>query len=256
MSDRVRVSTPRFFGMFAASFLLLFAVVAIGCTQDTNQGVKQDAAQTTNTPTKTQQDTATQGSQIYVTQNFWNAPERKDECQSWDEGGPVPADPIKVPVTETLALADASTTRDSQTVKGATGRFNQAGNGVIYLQTGGTTPTVTGSATGSGSASQIPGQTGSQDARQRIDPNTTAAAQFAMPGSAPSQQASTAGQGSTSSPTQSNAQTAEYLQLKADKETLQKYISLLEKMKGPPSTQPADDAATPSLLLPQNIPTP
>lgn len=152
---------------FAVTTAALCGLLLAGCAQNTELPMKAQAEQTT--PAKTQQDQATQGSQV-TNYFYFGAP-----------GGAVPMAGLPL--------------RTATTQPGSTAHTNAgwvyAGNSFAQtITTGGTTPSVTGTATATGTMTANPSQ--STNPTQRPQTSLSASAAGAMPGGAASSSANNA----------------------------------------------------------------
>lgn len=218
------------------ALILAIAPALLGCGQKTDGWFGQKSDQAANT--STDQDTATQGSQVYPVFNlaFNNGPQTP---LAGEDGDSQTFPPASAEAASVGGLASA----DGSKLATADGKFVQ----VIWfshpITTGGTAPSVTGSSTGS--AAQTPSQTSTQSPTQHVDPrlSTSVPIAVAQPGSMIDQQATAATEGSTASPTKTSENDLRYAEIKATADKLEAMLPLLEKLLGAPSlpadTQPA-----------------
>lgn len=203
---------------WVAAALLL---VAIGCNQSTVTPVEQGTDQVQQTPTTTDQDAATQGSQVYV--YVINAHGAR--------GLPTPGGDVAGAIAAAAGGEDESTLR--------TNGYWQSGF-TINVNTGSTTPSLTGTTTGSATGTASPAQTASAYPIQDIKPETSASVPIgvAMPGGIVDQQATATGKG-TSDVAKSNTNDVKWAQLRAAADSLgvgaDALIKLLQGMIAPTS---------------------
>lgn len=208
-------------------------MLAGGCAQNNETPVTQTAGQTT--PTTTDQDAATQGSQVYV--YVVNAPGK--------DGLPQPGDFQSTTGLGAAILAEAGTQVSSDgagnSTAGAKAGYVQSGL-TINVTTGGTTPSLTGSTTGS--ATQTPTASPASSPTQHIDPRISASVPIAVaqPGGMIDQQATAATEGSTASPTKTSENELRWQRIEAAADQLEKIAPLLQKFfeTQTPETQPVD----------------
>ncbi len=211
--------------------LAIAPLFLFGCAQNNEGMVGQTSDQAANT--STDQDTATQGSQVNV--YVINAPGK--------DGPPAPGDfqaatGLGAAITAE-AGANVSSDAAGNSTAGAKAGYVQSGL-TINVTTGGTTPSVTGSSTGS--AAQTPSQTSTQSPTQYVDPRISASVPIAVaqPGSMIDQQATAATEGSTASPTKTSENELRWQRIEAAASQLEKLAPLLEQMFATPTTQPAE----------------
>lgn len=204
----------------AAVFLLPLALM--GCGQQAAQVQDQPTAQPQTTETR--QQAAAQGN-IYVT--VQNAPDGK--------GGAV-LKPTAGGGEEGDALGDwinaASTSGPGgNTSGGQRATFAMAGT-TINVTTGGTSPALTGTATG-GAMTQTPTNAGTQTPTQHIQPETSAAVPIAvaLPGGNNSQQAAATGRGTTSDVSKQDTIEQQYAEIRAQAAKIKELTEALEALK-------------------------
>lgn len=215
--DRQRMDIGR-----AAMVALVFGVGMgmIGCAQNTETPVGQWTDQTAATPVATDQQAATQGSQVYV----WvvNAPGRATM--------PNPGE-VSIGTGESLSklLASAKNEAGGNEVTGVDAGFAQSGI-TINVTTGGTAPSLTGTATGTGSATQSPGQSVASYPIQDIKPEITATVPIglAMPGGMVDQQAVATGRGQTSDTGKTSENELRWQRIEAAASQLEQLAPLLD----------------------------
>jgi hypothetical protein len=211
------------------AILTLTLVLFCGCAQNTESTVLQRVQQDQVTPTVTAQDQMTAGSDVKV--YVFN---------TLGDGQKLPGD-------------DGSFEGDI--IESATGQTStsgkvKAGNAIsglaIYITTGGTNPTATGSSTGTATSTQTPSQNQSNTPTLSPETSLSANAGFGMPGSALSQQATAAGSGGTVSGTEQAAtQTPTVITLKGDIDKLSASLEAVLKaleangmIEATPASQP------------------
>lgn len=209
--------------------MVLALVLLTGCGQQTDTPVAQQTDQMAATPVATDQNAASQGSQVNVYLLNTTA-----------DGGLPDAGTITVEAGAQPSIAtDSKSSAADNSSKDAKGGYVISGV-TINVTTGDTTPSLTGTATGTGSASQSPAQTVSAYPVQDIRPETSASIPIgvAMPGGMVDQQAIATGKGQTSGTEKTSENQLTYTQLRAMHDQIGK---LLEQLKPPaiPTTQPA-----------------
>lgn len=224
---------------FAVCIFAGLMLAGSGCGQKAWNPFAQKSDQAANT--STDQDTATQGSQVYV--YVVNAPGK--------DGLPQPGE--FQAGTDDAEVATGATTdgvaneAGGNAVTSAKAGYVQAGL-TINITTGGTAPSVTGSATGS--AAQTPTGTATQTPTQHVDPrlSTSIPIAVAQPGSMIDQQATAATEGSTANPTKTSSNDLRYAELKAQADQqaqmLKQVLEFLNAGKpepAAPTTQPAEN---------------
>ncbi len=216
-----------------ALMLAIAPILLFGCAQNNETPVNQNAGQVT--PTVTDQDAATQGTQVYL--YVINAPGK--------DGVPSPGDFQASTGLGAAIAAEAGSEVTSgnagNSVAGAKAGYVQAGF-TVNITTGNTTPGLTGSTTGS--AAQTPTASPTASPTQHVDPRISASVPVAvaMPGGMNDQQATAATEGSTASPTKTSENELRWQRIEAAAAQLEKLAPLLEQMFGQPvpTTQPAD----------------
>lgn len=160
-------------------YLALSLLLPVGCAQNNRQPLELFGPSQT-TPTTTTQETAGQGSQVYV----------------WIINGGAEAPTPGAMASAGAALASISGGRSDASgnrADGVTGQAVQSGV-TLNITTGGTTQTPTGSTTGSASGTQTAAQTATQTPTQTVRPEISASVPIGvgMPGSIVDQQATSA----------------------------------------------------------------
>jgi hypothetical protein len=229
--------------------LLALTLPFSGCAQDTKTPVKQASEQQTITPTKTQQEQATQGT--YLTLKW---------CQSPADGATMGgSDQPSLVITGNGEVQSNDKSNDLLESVNTTGTANNnAGLGKtkmgfvqinnLTITTGGTAPTATGTTSGTGSATQNPAQTTTANAELRAKGEVSAAMPVgvAAPGGMVDQQATATGRGTTSDTSKTSENQLTYSQVKAAKEQLDKLLQTLK---------PPAESAKPGTTTPAEIPT-
>lgn len=219
--------------MLSAAVILLMLIALFllsGCGQQTNTPVAQQTDQMAATPVATDQNAASQGSQV----NVWL-------LNTTADGGLPNADAIQLDASGFASVAtDGKSTAADNSSKDAKGGYVISGV-TINVTTGDTTPSLTGTATGTGSASQAPAQTVSAYPVQDIRPETSASIPIgvAMPGGMVDQQAIATGKGQTSDTSKTSENELRWQRVEAAADRIEKLAPLLEKFFQVPTTQPA-----------------
>lgn len=197
---RIRRSTLFVQALLCLAIFLIGLALALGCAQNTETPQTQVPTQQTETPTATNQDAATQGSQVYQYIYVVNSPTRGDA----PNGGEFA---IASEKGDVASLASASGAGGG-TIDTAHGRYTQGGISISApITTGGTTPTLTGTTTGSATASQTPSQSQTVSPVQDIKPEISLSVNAAFaPGGMIDQLATAVGRGSLSDLSKSNQQ--------------------------------------------------
>lgn len=223
--------------LLAAIIALWVWLIPAGCAQNNEPELRMPSQQITETPTSTEQSAAVQGTQIYfdISQVPGNTKHGDDPYWAVLAGGESASQASVDEVSEGLSH-----------VKSANATFSQAGFH-ITIQTGGTTPSQTGTTTASASPAQTP--TGSQTTTptQTVTPETgiSLPVAVALPGGvADSTAAASGGAGSANQDKQGNhTATAQILETLRDQpELARQFLEVLSRQL-PPST-PAPDANT------------
>lgn len=204
----------------AVSVALSVLVGLAGCAQKTETPVGQWTDQTAATPVATDQQAATQGSQV----NVWivNAP---------GKGAlPNPGE-VSIGTGESLSklLESARNEAGGNEVQGVDAGYAQSGI-TINVTTGGTAPSLTGTATGTGSASQAPSQNVASYPVQDVKPEISASVPMglAMPGGMVDQQAIATGRGQTEGTGKTSENELRWQRIEAAASQLEKLAPLLE----------------------------
>lgn len=206
------------FAISSAATLAL--VVFAGCAQNTETPVGQRTDQTAATPVATDQQAATQGSQV----NVWivNAPGKGTL--------PKPGE-VTIGAAESLTklLDQATNDAGGNAVDGVTAGYAQSAI-TVNITTGGTTPSLTGTATGTGSASQAPSQNVASYPVQDVRPEISASVPIglAMPGGMVDQQAIATGRGQTEGTGKTSDNELRWQRIEAAASQLEKLAPLLE----------------------------
>jgi hypothetical protein len=179
--------------MSRAFLLVPLFIFLIGCNQENTAVSPQITPQQQSTPTVTDQEQMTAGSDVRVKVTIVNAPSRDDVPK--DAEGDVPSDLV------------TSATGETSTASGVKAGYAQAGiNVTIPITTGGTTPSNTGSAVSTASASQTPSQSTTLSPVQDVKPEFTSSVPIVVtfPGGAGSASANAAGSGGQMGDPQAN----------------------------------------------------
>lgn len=198
----------------------VLALLSVGCAQNTETPVGQWTDQTAATPVATDQQAATQGSQV----NVWivNAPGKGNL--------PNPGE-VTIGAGDALSKLLDKATNDAggNAVDGVTAGYAQSAI-TVNITTGGTTPSLTGTATGTGSASQAPGQSVASYPVQDVRPEITATVPIgvAMPGGMVDQQAVATGRGQTSDTGKTSENELRWQRIEAAASQLEQLAPLLE----------------------------
>ena len=212
---------------------ILTSLSGIGCAQNTEAPLNQGADQDTSMPTTSAQDAATQGSQV----NVWviNAPGR----------GALP-DPLPVTLGngELSMLINRVKTADGAAIEGTDAGYAQAGIN-IHINTGSTTPTLTGTTTATASAAQTPSANQTVSPVQDIKPEISAAVPIAVaaPGGMVDQQAVATGKGQTSDTAKQSENELRWSRLEAMAGRLEQLLPILERVFDVPA-EPGDVPTT------------
>lgn len=206
-----------------------------GCGQQTSTPVAQLTDQTAATPVATDQNAASQGSQV----NVWL-------LNTTADGGLPNPDAIKVEAADYASMAsEGQSTGTGNSSKDAKGGYVISGV-TINVTTGDTTPSLTGTATGTGSASQSPAQNVAAYPVQDIKPEITASMPISVPvnGSIADTQSLATGRGQTSDTSKTSDNELRWQRIEAAANQLEKLAPLLDKFFGAqspqiPTTQPA-----------------
>ncbi len=233
MKPRILVSPAGYAVAFAIAAMVCL-VGCQGCGQSTTAPVNQTNDQATTTPTTTEQDAATQGSQV----NVWviNAPGK----QSLPDPGGVTLDSED----GVDALIDSAKGDAGGSADGVGGRYAQAGFSIV-INTGSTTPSQTGTTTGTGTAAQNPTTTQTQSPTQENTGSVPVG--FAAPGGMVDQQATATGKGTTSDTSKTSENELRWQRLEAMADQLDGLLPILEQFfKTPVETLPdsGGDTAT------------
>ncbi len=191
--------------IIVALIAALFPCLLMGCAQNTEAPIDQFTGQETLTPTTTDQEAATQGSQVYV----WvvNAPGRG--------GLPDTSDLLLGPEDGVKSRIQNLTNQDGTALAGTDAGYAQAGIN-ITITTGGTTPSLTGTTTATASAAQTPSAYPTLTPTQDIKPEASVAVPIgvAMPGGMVDQQATATGKGQTSGTTKTSENELRWAELR------------------------------------------
>lgn len=214
---------------FCFTIALIFCVA--GC-QNTEAPVKQDTTQETTTPTKTDQDSATLGAQLYFI--------LPNGSGSGSRTTPLPDVDIDDGIDDLIAKANGQTAN----AEGIAGRFAQAGFSWT-INIGATSPSQAGTTTGSGNAAQTP------TANPTVNPvqENTASVPIgvALPGGMVDQQSLATGRGQTSDTEKKSENDLRWAKIEARMDKLDRILPLLEKVfdvPAPPPTQPVSTDGT------------
>ncbi|MFH1417282.1 MAG: hypothetical protein ABII12_03230 [Planctomycetota bacterium] len=216
-------------------FAIVTFICLAGCGQQTAAPVDQDTGQKTVVPTKTDQDQATQGSQVYL----WivNAPGR----------GALPSPGmLNVKADDGVSqLIDKVTTADGATIEGTDAGYAQAGF-TVNITTGGTTPNVTGTTSAESGVTQSPAAYPTANPVQEIKPSVSVPIGVAMPGGIADVQGTATGEGtSTSSKTSENDMRWAKVEAALDKlDTLLPFLEGFFNVPQVPTTQPVSADGT------------
>ncbi len=208
------------------SFLFLLIGVmflVVGCAQGTAVPIVQDTGQETITPTTTDQDAATQGSQV----NVWviNAPGR---------GGLSDPAPISLGGDSGISmLVDKVANADGATIEGTDAGYAQSGIN-ITINTGSTTPGQSGTTTATASVAQTPSAYPTVSPIQDIKPETSASVPIgvALPGGMVDQQAIATGKGQTADTSKTSENDQRWAKIEATADKLEHLLPLLEQLLG------------------------
>lgn len=223
-------------GLAGAGLIIMLLVALGGCGQQTSTPVAQQTDQMAATPVATDQNAASQGSQV----NVWL-------LNTTADGGLPNPDAIKIEAADYASVAsEGQSTGTGNASKDAKGGYVISGV-TINVTTGDTTPSLTGTATGTGSASQSPAQTVSAYPTQDIRPELTASMPIAVPinGSIANPQAVTTGRGQTSDTGMTSESQAIYTQVKAMQDQLGKILEQLKTSATPPAPGPGGETPPP-----------
>lgn len=209
--------------------VLLFSLIIVlgvwplaGCEQPNDQRVAQTPNQTA--PTTSDQDQATQGSSVNIAQHNMNG-----------GGGPENRGTTTQPSYDAEQVAVGGPAGSLGLAKARGDTWNIQYN---YVQTGGTTPSLTGYA--AGTATQTPSQVGTQSPTQTVTPETSASVPIgvAMPGGNVSNQATAATRGNADAVKQDQI-TQQYAEIRAQAERIKELTEIIKALQGKPvTTQP------------------
>lgn len=196
--------------MRAMSVLIVSAFLFAGCNQEVRTATPQSSAQALSTPTATDQELLTAGSDVRV--YIVNGP-----------GGSC------LPDGESVADLESVSTEGVNVGKTAAG-YAQSGI-VLNITTGGTTPSATGTTSGSASGTQSPAQSVTSSPIQDVKPEFTSAVPITvgLPGSATSGSANAGGSGgSVTNPNASPSQSPQYTQLRVPAQYAADLVALIQ----------------------------
>lgn len=167
--------------------VVLASLMVAGCGADSDQRTRQTSEQATITPTANTQATDTQGTNLRFT---WT---NSSPGVPMLDGGPAFASSQPSEFDDPAMVEDYNATIASAGHKRSRMGYQQTN--IFTITTGGTAPTVTGSATGTGSGAQNPAQDGKQDQTQTTRAGVTANLANTPGGVANQSGASAAGEG-------------------------------------------------------------
>ncbi len=214
--------------------IVAFVGLYTGCAQNTEVPVVQETGQDLLSPTSTDQDAATQGSQV----NVWviNAPARGSL-------------PVTVPVDLGAEDGISNLVEQVKTAEGADIQGTDAGYAqsaiTINVTTGGTTPSQAGTTTATASASQTPSAYPTVSPVQEVRPETSASVPIgiALPGGMVDQQSVATGRGQTAGTEKTSENELRWIKLEAMADRLEQLLPLLERLFEVPAEP--EDAAEP-----------
>ncbi len=214
-----------------------------GCAQNTEGRLKTDNTQSTPTPVATDQSAATQGSTV----NVWvvNAPGKSTLPNT---GG------IDLTTNESAALGglgtcdltDAANSANANSIATAKAGYQQSGI-TVNVTTGGTAPSLTGSATGAPNVGLTSNASTTQNPELRARGEVSAAMPIgvAMPGGMVDQQATATGRGQTSGTSKTSENELTYTQLKGQVDQLAKALETIKQLQAVNPLPPANDTVPP-----------
>jgi len=217
--------------LLLAGCIALAMIANIGCAQQTETPISQPVGQDVTSPTRTDQDAATQGSQVFV--YVINAP--------GVSGLPKP-DPLQINVDEGITSPTATVLPNGSTTASTDAGYTQQGI-TVNVTTGGSTPSLTGTTTATASPTQAPSVYPTVTPTQDVRPRTGITVPIAVaPGGIIDQAASAgAGEGNSTLDKQStNELRRAELNALADKlRDLPGLLELLGQVFGTPATATA-----------------
>lgn len=146
-----------------AAAVTIGLMLATGCAQNTEAGIRQTTPQQSGAPTSSEQAAPTLGSDVTVRVSVINAPGSSTTAGGEGEGDPIAAAIEGLATTQGAGAAGASRLGAG---------YAQAGVHVpIHIVTGGTSPAQTGSASSSATAAQSPSGSTQANPTQDIRPN-------------------------------------------------------------------------------------
>lgn len=223
----------------------VFALLFTGCAQDSDQKVKTDNVQSTPTPVATDQSAATQGSTV----NVWvvNAPGKSTlpNTGGIDLGT---GDGSSLAGLGTCDLENGTNSANANSIATAKAGYQQSGI-TVNVTTGGTAPSLTGSATGAPNVGLTSNANTTQNPELRARGEVSAAMPIAvaMPGGMNDQQATATGRGTTSGTSKTSENELTYTQFKGQVDQLAKALETLKQLQ---AANPAVQSGT--LPVPAN----
>lgn len=233
----------------------VFGLLIGGCAQDSDQRLKADNVQSTPTPVATDQSAATQGSTV----NVWvvNAPGKS----TLPNTGGLELLPIGEPGLSGLGtcdLADADNSATANSIATAKAGYQQSGI-TVNITTGGTAPSLTGSATGAPNVGLTSNANTTQnpELRARGEASVAMPVGIAAPGGMVDQQATATGRGTTSGTSKTSENELTYTQLKGQVDQLAKALETFKQLQAAsPAVQggpiPANDVI-PAVVAQTNL---